>query len=97
LSPASRRVFRNRGSWVRGVQEATTTRFRWCSLILSLIASWVSLEHVERLFSTYTTLGSVLEYSTTEGTLTTPAMLVPQWQTKTPTRGSSPFTSLSGG
>ncbi len=43
------------------------------------------------------TPGRSLAYSATLSTSTTPAMLVPQWQTKTPTRGSSPTTSRSGG
>ena len=38
-----------------------------------------------------------LAYSTTSGTLTTPPMLIPQWQTKTPMRGASSATSRSGG
>ena len=38
-----------------------------------------------------------LAYSATLSTSMTPAMLLPQWQTKTPTRGSSPATSFSAG
>ncbi len=59
--------------------------------------SWLSFEHVYRLFSAYTTFSRVLAYSTTLGTSTTPAMLLPQWQTKTPMRGGCPLTSVSGG
>ena len=36
FSPASLMVLWNRASWVLGVQEATTTRFRLCSLIALL-------------------------------------------------------------
>src|ERR1039457_1136299 len=97
LSPASRQVFRNRASCVRGEQDATITRFRSWSRICCLIRSWVSFAQVYTLFSAYTTLSSVLTYSTTLGTSTTPAMLLPQWQTKTPIRGGCPLTSISGG
>ncbi len=34
------------GSWVRGVQLATTTRLSWCSSIFSLISERLSEEHV---------------------------------------------------
>jgi hypothetical protein len=46
LSPASLIVFWNSGSCVLGVQLATTTRLRLCSLIISLIFSCVSCEQV---------------------------------------------------
>ena len=32
----------NSGSWVLGVQAATTMRFKFCSFITSTILSWVS-------------------------------------------------------
>src|SRR4030042_1636922 len=83
------------GSWVRGVQEATTTRFRLCSLMRSLIIPWASWEQAKRLFSTCSTKGRVLAYSRTASTSTTLAILMPQWQTKTPTRGTSWETSRS--
>ena len=38
--PASRSVSRKIGSWVRGVHEATTTRFSRCSAICSLMWFW---------------------------------------------------------
>src|SRR3990170_2289571 len=41
------------------------------------------------LSSLYATFGRVFAYLTTFGTFTTPPMLMPQWQTKTPIRGSS--------
>ena len=44
-----------------------------------------------------TTLGSVLTYSTTSGTFTTPPMLMPQWHTKTPILGPVPRRSASAG
>ncbi|OPX61417.1 MAG: hypothetical protein A4E29_00832 [Methanomassiliicoccales archaeon PtaB.Bin134] len=44
--PASLMVLWNRASWVLGVQEATTTRFSFSSLITFLIISWVSAEQV---------------------------------------------------
>ena len=43
------------------------------------------------------TPGSVPAYSATLSTPMTPAMLLPQWHTKTPTRGSSPTTFFSAG
>ena len=48
------------------------------------MSSWVSVEQVKRLFSTATTLGRLRAYSATSLTSTTPAMLMPQEQTKTP-------------
>ena len=71
-------------SWVLGVHAATTTRFNPFSRITAIILSWVSCEQVKRFSSTYTTLGSVFAKSATSGTLTTPPMLIPQLQTKTP-------------
>jgi hypothetical protein len=38
-----------------------------------------------------------MAYSAAPSTSITPAMLLPQWQTNTPTRGSSPLTSRSAG
>ncbi len=93
--PAEAQVARNRGSCVRGVQDATTTRFSLCSRIISLILSWVSDEQEYRFSSAYTTFGAFLMYSTTDGTSTVEPMLIPQWQTNTPIRGSCPLTSIS--
>src|SRR5210317_2608428 len=86
-----------RGSWVRGEQAATTTRLRLFSSMASRIFSWVSWEQVNRLSEIYTTLGSDLAYSATAGTSATPPIFMPQLQTKTPTRGSSPATERSAG
>src|SRR4030042_1787020 len=59
------------------------------SLIKLLICSWESDEH-EYMFSLdTTTLGRWLTYSTTFGTSTYPAILVPHRQTKTPILGFS--------
>ena len=44
--PASRMVSWKRGSWVLGVHDATTTRFRAYSLMISTIFFWVSCEQV---------------------------------------------------
>ena len=85
------------GSCVRGVQLATTTRLSSCSSIFSRMSVRLSLEHVYMVSVAYSTPGSCLAYSATFSTSITPAMLLPQWQTKTPTRGSSPTTSLSAG
>jgi hypothetical protein len=93
----SRSVSLNNGSWVLGVQEATTTRLRSCSFIYSFIFSWVSWEQVNRFVSATTTLGRVSAYALTFGTSTTPPMLMPQWQTNTPMRGASPTISFSTG
>ena len=52
----------NSGSWVRGEHEATTTRLRSCSSIISLIVSWVSCEQVNRLCSRVHHVGQVPAY-----------------------------------
>ncbi len=85
------------GSWVLGVQEATTTRLIPCSSIRSLICSWASWEQVNRVSPANTTFLSPAAYSVILGTSTTPEMLIPQLQTNTPTRGSCPVKSSSGG
>ena len=46
FNPASRIVSWNNGSWVRGVHEATITRFKLCSFIVSTIFVCVSAEQV---------------------------------------------------
>ncbi len=59
---------------------------------------WIeSCEQVYRLCSACTTPGRLAAYSATAGTSRKPPMLDPQWQTKTPMRGSSALTSRSGG
>ena len=60
LSPASIMVSRNSGSWVMGVQAATTTRLSCCSLMTLVMFTWVSWEQVKRFSSVKTTLGNVL-------------------------------------
>ena len=87
----------NRGSWVRGEHDATTTRLILFSWITSFILSWVSWEQVNRLSSTCTTWGRLRAYSLTAGTSATPPILMPQLHTNTPTRGSCSETSSSGG
>src|SRR3989337_587684 len=77
------------GSWVLGEQAATTTRLMFWAFIASTISAWVLPAQEKRWLWVYTTLGRVRAYSTTAGTSTTPAMLLPQWQMKTPTRGSA--------
>ena len=52
FSPASRIVSWKRGSWVRGVHAATTTRLSWFSWMASRINFWVSWLHVNRLSAT---------------------------------------------
>ncbi|MHA1296952.1 MAG: hypothetical protein ACTSPH_10155 [Promethearchaeota archaeon] len=42
-------------------------------------------------------MGNVFAYLTTSGTSTTPPILIPQWQMKTPIRGGCPDTLISGG
>ncbi len=84
-------------SWVLGEQAATTTRLRRCSAIVCFISSWESWLQVKRFWPANTTCGSVRACSTTAFTSTTPAMLTPQLQTKTPMRGSSAPTSTSAG
>ena len=97
FSPTPRIVSWNKGSCVRGVHEATTTRFSPCSSICSRMRSCVSCEQVYRLCSAKATPGKPAAYSTTSGTFTTAPMLMPQWQIKTPTCGISPLTSRSSG
>ena len=84
------------GSWVLGVQAATTTRLRFFCLTIWLIVSWVSWEQEYRLSLANSTYGRLLAYSATDGTSTTPAMLIPQRQTNTPIRGRSLVTFVSG-
>ena len=60
LRPASRRVSWKMGSWVRGVQLATTTRLSWCSSIFSRISERLSLEHEYSVSVAYSTPGSVM-------------------------------------
>jgi len=74
-----------------------TTRFSRCSLIFFAMSSWVSAEQLKRLFSASTTWGRLRAYLVTSSTLITPAMLIPQEQTKTPMRLSSPATLRSAG
>ena len=85
------------GSWVLGLQEATTTRFRLCSAMRAFICSCTSWEQTNRPSSACATPGRLLAYSVTAGTSTTPAMFMPQSQTKTPTRGCSALTSRWSG
>ena len=59
LMPADLSVLRNSGSCVRGVQAATTMRFRPRSRICWTMRSWVSWAQVNRLRSTCTTCGRV--------------------------------------
>ena len=56
---------------------------------------WVEL--LRRTLDAFFVAGKSFTYSTTLGTSTMPPMLMPQWQTNTPTRGSSSLTSRSGG
>ena len=95
--PASRSVSRNNGSCVLGVHAATTTRFSPFSRIVSEMAWAVLVAQANRLSSAWTTLPSVREYSTTEGTSTVRLILAPQRHTKTPTLASSFVTSFSAG
>ena len=95
--PASLRVSMKRGSWVLGVQAATTTRFSPWRWISSLILPWLSWEQANSISSARTTFGRPSAYSLTSGTLTTPPMLMPQLQTNTPILGFLPSTSVSGG
>ena len=88
FKPASSQAALKSGSWVVGVQEATTTRFKLYSVIAFFIVETPSSEQVNRLRSACTTLGSSLTYSTTWGTSTYAPIFVPQWHTKTPMRVS---------
>jgi len=79
------------------VQAAITTRLRPLSRMTSAICWAFSVEHANRLSCACVTLSSLEAYSTTEGTLTTRPIFAPQWQTNTPTLGSSAETSRSCG
>ena len=57
----------------------------------------IKKEQVNRFLSATTTFGRVAAYSLTLGTSTTPPILRPQWQTKTPMRGTFPQTSFCMG
>jgi len=48
LRPQSLSVSWKSGSWVRGEQAATTTRFSLFSFMISYTFSWLSCEHVKR-------------------------------------------------
>jgi hypothetical protein len=61
------------------------------------ILSWVSWEQLNMFCSAKTTPGRFLANSTTAGTSTTPAILVPQQHTKTPMRVGSPLIFRSWG
>ncbi len=47
----------NSGSWVLGLQEATTTRFSPCSLITSTMRWMLSWLQLKRFSAAYTTPG----------------------------------------
>src|SRR5512137_2918641 len=75
------------GSWSLGEQDATTTLSTPFSLTALMISSWPRSEQVY-LFSFATTTPDSFEASSlTLPQSTTPAMLLPQWQTKTPIFG----------
>src|SRR5680860_1371119 len=97
LIPPSRRVSRNRGSWVLGVQAPTTTRFSPLSRMVSAICWAASVEHMKRPSSACSTLSRDRAQSTVSGISTTLPIFAPQWHMNTPTRGSSSVTSLSCG
>ena len=82
---------------MRGEQEATTSRLSRCFLIMSLMCCWLVSEQVYRLASAWQTLGILAAFPATRSTSMTEAMLWPQWQMNTPTRGDSSVMSRSQG
>jgi len=66
---------------VRGVQAATTRRLSLCSAIAARIAFWNPAAHENMSSPANFTPGSFFTYSTTDGTSTTEAMLMPQRHT----------------
>ena len=90
LRPASRSVSRKIGSWVRGVHEATTTRFSRYSAICCLDAVLAVVgAGVDVVFGKHHVGQMRPLRARRRSTSTTEAMLLPQWQTNTPTRGGS--------
>src|SRR5512136_1320715 len=79
--------FLNVGSWSLGEHEATTTLSMPFSRIAFMISSWPRSEQVYLFSFATTTPGSFEASSLTLPQSTTPAMLLPQWQTKTPIFG----------
>jgi len=97
FSPDSLSVCLNSSSWVRGVQDATTIRLSPYFSMASFTFSWLSWEQAYRNSPAYSTLFAPAMLSLTLVTSTTLPILMPQRHTKTPTLGSSPVVSLSGG
>ena len=66
-------------------------------MIMSLMCCWLVSEQVYMLASAWQTLGMPEAFPATFSTSMTEAMLWPQWQMNTPTRGDSSVTSRSQG
>src|SRR5512137_1906798 len=79
--------FLNVGSCSLGEHEATTTLSTPPSLIALMISAWPRSEQVYLFSLATTTPGSFEASSLTLPQSTTAAILLPQWQTKTPTLG----------
>ena len=73
-----------------GEQAATTTRSSFFSLMAVWMAAWPGSEHVYMGCSACTTSLRVSARSASAATSTVPAMLLPQWQTKTPILMAAP-------
>src|SRR5512136_1142219 len=84
FNPAAVTVLRNVFSCIRGEQAAMTTRFRRFFLMASRMAACPGSLQLYLLSSTWVTIGIFLTASVTLGISTVPAILVPQWQMKTP-------------
>src|SRR5512136_1378215 len=84
FSPAPSTHFLKVNSWSLGEHEATTTLLTPFSFIDFLISSWPRSEQAYLRSLETTTPGSFEMASATFSQFTTPPMLVPQWQTKTP-------------
>src|SRR4030042_668362 len=85
--PACWMHFLKVGSCSLGEHDATTTRWTPFSLMALMISSWPRSEQVYLFSLATTTPGSFSASPLTLPQSTTPAMLLPQWQTKTPILG----------
>ena len=97
FNPASRMLSWKSGWWVSGVQLATTTRLRLCSMMVSVMCLILSWEQEYKFDSVWATRGSSDAYSVTSSTSRYPPILEPQWQTKTPILVRSQLISFSSG
>ncbi len=73
-----------------GEQADTTTRSSFFSMMAFWMAAWPGSAQVYMMFSAWTTSLRVSARLAMAATSTVPAMLLPQWQTKTPILMAAP-------